>query len=233
MLTLHIFGPAFGLPDPSPFVIKAMMLLKLAGLDYATRRSDVRKAPKRKLPVLDDAGTLVPDSTFIRMHLERTRGVDFDAGFAPRERAVAWSVEKLLEDHLYWLAVHDRWMDDGNSERGPAKFFQSVPMPMRQVVKIMIRRKVRRNLWGQGAGRYDASERAALAERAIGAIADLLGDRRYLLGDRPCGADATLFAFVAAALAPGLEGPFHDATAGRANLVAYRDRMMAAYFPES
>ena len=34
MITLYTFGPAFGLPDPSPFVTKAEMLLKLAGLPY-------------------------------------------------------------------------------------------------------------------------------------------------------------------------------------------------------
>ena len=31
VITLYTFGPFFGLPDPSPFVMKAEMLLKLAG----------------------------------------------------------------------------------------------------------------------------------------------------------------------------------------------------------
>jgi hypothetical protein len=34
MITLKGFGPAFGLPDPSPFVTKVEMLLKMAGLPY-------------------------------------------------------------------------------------------------------------------------------------------------------------------------------------------------------
>ena len=41
MITLYTFGPAFGLPDASPFVIKAELLLKLAGLPYQTRRGNV------------------------------------------------------------------------------------------------------------------------------------------------------------------------------------------------
>ena len=32
MITLATFGPAFGLPDPSPFVTKADVLLKISGL---------------------------------------------------------------------------------------------------------------------------------------------------------------------------------------------------------
>jgi hypothetical protein len=32
MITLYTFGPYFGLPDPSPFVLKAEILLKMAEL---------------------------------------------------------------------------------------------------------------------------------------------------------------------------------------------------------
>jgi len=36
MITLYSFGPGFGLPDPSPFVTKAEVLLKMAELPYRT-----------------------------------------------------------------------------------------------------------------------------------------------------------------------------------------------------
>jgi hypothetical protein len=36
MITLYNFGPAFGLPDPSPFVMKVETLLKMARLPYRT-----------------------------------------------------------------------------------------------------------------------------------------------------------------------------------------------------
>ena len=39
-----------------------------------------------------------------------------------------------------------------------------------------------------------------LAARAIDAVALFLGDKRYFMGDRPCGADATVSAFVTNAL---------------------------------
>ena len=59
MITLHSFGPAFGLPDPSPFVTKAEVLLKMAGLPYTTETGGLGKAPKGKLPyIVDDAETI-------------------------------------------------------------------------------------------------------------------------------------------------------------------------------
>jgi hypothetical protein len=48
MITLFTFRPYFGLPDGSPFVIKAMLLLKFAGLAYSEDRGEFRKAPKGK-----------------------------------------------------------------------------------------------------------------------------------------------------------------------------------------
>ena len=91
MMVLHTFGPAFGLPDGSPFVMKAMLLLKFAGQPYEARPSNVTKAPKGKLPVLVDDGETIPDSTFIRLHLEQKYGFDFDAGYDARDRGIAWS----------------------------------------------------------------------------------------------------------------------------------------------
>jgi hypothetical protein len=53
-----------------------------------------------------------------------------------------------------------------------------------------------------------------------------------LMGDTPCGADATMFAFVTSIITPALESPIRDAAMAQANLVAYRDRVMQRYFPD-
>ncbi len=123
MITLYTFGPAFGLPDMSPFVTKAEMLLKLADLDYRTDTKGFNKAPKGKLPYIDDDGEVVADSTFIRWHIEKKYGVDFDSGLDAGERATAWAFEKMFEDHVYWTVLHARWIDDENFDCGPRVYF--------------------------------------------------------------------------------------------------------------
>jgi glutathione S-transferase len=127
MITLYTFGPAFGLPDPSPFVIKAETLLKMSGLPYQTRTGELGNAPKGKLPYIEDDGELVADSTFIRWHLERKHRVDFDRGLDAEQRATAWAFEKMAEDHLYWALVDALWLDDTNFRKGPATFFARFP----------------------------------------------------------------------------------------------------------
>src|SRR5215211_9246120 len=109
-----------------------------------------RKALNGKLPYIDDNGTIIADSTFIRWHIETKYGFDFDAGYDARERATAWAVEKMLEEHAYWALVFERWMIDENFDRGPRTFFNRAPAPIRPLIIAVVRRKVRGNLRGQG-----------------------------------------------------------------------------------
>jgi glutathione S-transferase len=231
-ITLYGFGPFLGTPDSSPFVIKVMLLLELGGLPYRVLRGNPFTAPRRLLPFIDDDGVRVADSTFIRLHLERKYGVDFDAGLSAEQKAVAWSVERMCEDHLYFAMLEARWLDRANFANGLGRhMFGGVPMPLRPLVKVMLRRMNAKRLHGHGIGRHGPGEIAALALRDIDALAVLLGDRPHLMGDRPCGADATLFALVTAILTPPLDTPLRTAMAAHANLVAYRDRIGNRYFP--
>ena len=67
MITLYTFGPLLGLPDGSPFVTKAMLLLKMAGLDYREDRNGYLKAPKGKLPYIDDDGEKYREEIWFRL----------------------------------------------------------------------------------------------------------------------------------------------------------------------
>ena len=194
MITLYTFGPNFGLPDPSPFVTKVEMLLKIGKLAYRCDTSGFNTAPKGKLPYIkDEDGTLVADSTLVRAHLEHTRGIDFDAGLSPQARATALAFQRLCEEHLYWTVVWARWMDGENFNRGPRDFFAAAPAPVRPLIIAMVRRQVKRDLKGQGIGRHTLDEINLLARQDLRAIASHLGDKLYFMGDTVTGIDATVF----------------------------------------
>jgi glutathione S-transferase len=232
VITLYNFGPAFGLPDPSPFVMKAETLLMMAKLPYRTDTGGFSKAPKGKLPYIEDDGVVVADSTFIRWHLEKKYRIDFDSGLDASQRATAWAFEKMIEDNLYWVVVRDRWMDDGNFRKGPIRFFDRVPAPIRPLAVALIRRKVRGALRGQGIGRHSDDEVVALATRSIDAVAGFLGDKPFLFGADPTGIDATVFAFVAGALCPHFASRTRIAAERHENLRRYVGRMTARFYPD-
>ena len=231
MITLYKFGPGFGLPDPSPFVIKAEILLRLAGLPYEVDIKGFGKAPKGKLPFIRDDGETIADSTFIRFHIERKYGFDFDEGLTAEQKGVAWAVEKMCEDHLYWAIIDARWFDEANFARGPADYFKRAPAPIRPIVKALVMRDLKKRTVGHGMGRHRKPEIEELARHDLAAIAGVLGDKPYLTGGEPQGVDATVFGSVAACLCKNIETPVRTAAESHANLVAYRDRMMQRFYP--
>ena len=228
MLTFHGFGPAFGLPDPSPFVMKSEIQLKMAGVPYKFVRGGPQDAPKGKIPYIQVGAHRLGDSTFIRAYIEREHGFDFDHGLSSEQRAQAWAIERMLEDHLYFALVNERWLDDENFTKGPSHFFDAAPAGVRETA----RQQVRANLHGHGLGRHRQEEIVQLGGCSLSALSVLLGRKPYLFGDEPCGVDATAFAFTACILAPYFTGPLRKRAEAHENLIAYRDRMMERFYPD-
>lgn len=232
MIILFGSGPNFGLPDASPFVTKAETLLRMSKLPFEKALTNFSKAPKGKIPYIDDDGELLGDSTLIRWHIEKKYGIDFDHGLTSEQRATAWAFEKMAEDNLYWGIVHTRWMDDANFDKGPREFFKAAPAIIRPFFVAMIRRQIRKSLHSQGLGRHSATEIAELESRSLQAIADYLGSKPFFMGAEPTGADATIFAFVTSAMCPVFQSPLQQAAASHDNLRRYAGRMAARFYPE-
>jgi glutathione S-transferase len=231
VITLHGFGPFLGTPDSSPFVIKVMLLLKLAGLPFRTVRGNPFRGPHRFLSYIQDDGGLVADSTLIRFHIERKYQFDFDQGLRIEQKATAWAVERMCEDHLYFAMLDLRWVDVANFRTGLSRhMFGAIPAPVRPIVKSVMRRMNAKRLRGHGIGRHPRARIAELAIRDLDALAAVLGDKPFLTGDQPCGADASVFGIVTAILTPPLDSPIRTVLQQHSNLVTYCDRITSRYF---
>jgi glutathione S-transferase len=68
--------------------------------------------------------------------------------------------------------------------------------------------------------------------RSLFALSVQLGDKPYLMGDEPCGTDATAFGALAGILTPYFSSPLRERTGHFGNLTAYVDRMMRQYYPD-
>ena len=232
MIKLYGSGRNFDLPDASPFVVKAETMLRMTKLPFEHRPMSFSKAPKKKIPYIEDDGLLLGDSTFIRWHLEQKYGIDLDDGLTPEQRAVAWAFEKMAEDNLYWTLIDLRWMIPDNFEKGPKVFFRMVPAPARPLVVGMVRRQVRKNLYSHGMGRHSRADIARLGTRSVAAVADYLGDKPFFMGNEPTGVDAAIFAFVSGVLCPTFQSPIQQAAWSRDTLRHYVSRMTARFYPE-
>jgi glutathione S-transferase len=230
MIIVHGFGAYFEMPDGSPFVMKTMIQLKLAGLAYQHRASGIARAPRGKVPYIEDDGEIIADSALIRRHIERKYRVDLDAGLTPEQRAVAWSIGKMAEEHLYFALIDLRWRDDSNFEAGPAHFFDRLPTLLRPLVRRVGRARMIRTLHLQGTGRLSRDEVDDDAVRDIDSIATLLARNQYMMGDAATAADGFIYGVLANLLVPVFETRLRERIESQANLTAYVDRMATRFF---
>lgn len=232
MIILSGTGPNFGLPEASPYVTKTEVQLQMAGLDFERRRANPAEGPKGQVPFIDDGGQLIGDSTFIRMHIEREYGVDLDAGLSPLQRAQALAIEVMVDRELTQAMTYFRWMVPENFAKGPAKFFEFMPEDQREAYQANVLTHVKANFMARGMGRHSLAEIAMLAGRTLDALELFIGDKPYLMGDEPCGADAMVFATLAGAMTPFFDAPVRADAIRRPRLVAYVSRMMNAFYPD-
>jgi glutathione S-transferase len=232
MITLYGIGPGFSLPEISPYVTKTEVQLKMAGLGYRKAQGRGDRSPKGQLPFIDDDGELIADSTFIRAHLEAKYGVDLDEGLDAGQRAQAWAIERMIENHLCWCMTHSRWVLRANFDKGPAHFFDGAPEGARDALRQDVWRQVNANVRAVGIGRHADDEIADLGEKSLDALARMLGDRSYLMGERPAAVDAVMFAMLAAILTPFFDSPLRRRAERFGALTAYTGRMMRRFYPD-
>lgn len=233
MITLFQFDSAFGLPNASAFCMKVETYLRMVGLDYRLApRANIMKAPKGKMPWIEDDGRVVADSGFILDYLKERYGDPLDAHLAPRERALALAFRRLLEENLYWAVLYTRWFTPEGWVLTRPAFFGGLPPVLRDIVPALARRGVRKELWGHGIGRHSQDEIYAIGKADLTALAEFLGDKPYFMGEQPTSLDATAYAFLANVLWVPLETPLKAHAQKYPQLEAYCQRMQARYFPD-
>lgn len=232
MITLYQIPPAFGLPSLSPFCTKVENYLRMAGIPYETKVADLRKAPKGKVPFVKHEGRILADSTFIIDQLKKSYGDPLDAALTPEQHAIGHAVKRMLEEGTYFCGVYARWIVDGAFQEVKNTGFAFLPQPLRAIVPHIVRRKVRGNLYGQGTGRHTQEEVFDLGCRDLTALSNILGDKPFLLGDKPASYDATVAAFLGALIGPPFTNTMKEHLFSLPNLKPYYDRMWQRYYSD-
>jgi len=233
MIKLYQFPTAWGLPNLSAFCMKLEVYMRLAEIPYEiVTMADPRKAPKGKLPMIEHNGHRIADSEFCLYFLAEQATVDLDGHLSPAERAAGYGFQKMLDETFYWAMVYSRWIDDRVWPTLKTQFFGDFPPVVRDIFPAIIRRSVKRALHAQGTGRHSAKEIYFLADKCLQALSDYLGEKPYLLGERPTSFDATVYSFVANAAFVPFDTELRHSARSYENLMAYCARMKAAAFPD-
>ena len=233
MIKLYGFGANFGAADPSPFVLKVDLYMRMAGIEFETiaDMSNLRKAPKGKLPFIDDEGLRLGDSFFIIDHLKTKYAVELDQHLSDEQQAVAHLVSKSLDEGLYWSLVYSRWICDDTWPTIRQAFFGKLPFPLKQLVPPLARRGVVSALKKQGLGNHSVDEIQKIMNRSLQSLSAMLGHKAYFFGDKPSSFDASAFAFLTNFILIEIDNPFNEIARGYPNLVSYCQRINSEFYP--
>jgi glutathione S-transferase len=230
-IKLFQFPRMFAIPNLSPFCCKLETWLRIARIPYeVVDTPDPRKAPRGKLPFIEDGGVRIADSSLIIDHLIKTRGVDPDAGLDPRQRAIALLVQRTLEEHYAFVVAYTHLVWDGGVQHTRTRF-DAVPAFVRPMVANLVRGKVKKLLWNQGVLRYSHEQIIDSALRDWQAVLAMMG-APYFFGDEPTGVDAIVFGTLATTVLTPIDSPIRDFLKSQPACIQYVERMRSRFFPD-
>lgn len=234
MITLYQFAPTWGIPNLGQFNVKVETYLRMTNIPYNVVETMPLKAPKGKLPFIEDDGQNIADSRFIIEHLKANYGDPLDKGLSPEQLAIMVAMQRLLEEHLYWIGMYTRWQTtDENWQINKKAIFGGMPPVIGDIAALVYKWMIiRKQIYGQGTGRHNADEVFLLGKIDLDALSVFLADKAYFMGDKPTSLDASAFGVLINTVCGPIESPVKEYGQSKANLLAYCDRMMTEFYPE-
>lgn len=232
MIKLYSFGENLGVADPSPFVLKIDVYMRMANIQFESIPdvNNLRKSPKGKLPFIVDGDKTIADSHFIIAYLKNKFNVELDSDLSDIQKGMACLAGKSLDESLYWCLVYSRWASEDTWPRIKQAFFGSMPAPLKFIVPSLARKDVLSALKKQGMGKHSYNEIKLLSQETFQSLSSILGTQTYFFGEKPCTFDATAFAFLSQHICISLNNPINDLAREHSNLVDYCNNMKAQYY---
>ena len=232
MITLYGFSEAFGLADASPFVLKVDVYLRMAGLEFERKSaiSNLRQAPKGKLPYIVEGDKVIADSAFILDYLNVKPNVVMSSALSPEQRAQAYLYAKSLDENLYWCLMYSRWISAETWPQIKQVFFGDLPFPLNHGMSWLVRKNVRAAIYKQGMGRHSEDEVKQIFVYTLDSLSTLLGTNAYFMNDKPSFLDACVYGFLAEFILATIDNEFNAIAKRYENLARYCRQIHQQYY---
>jgi glutathione S-transferase len=230
MIELHQFKPVLGIPNASPFCMKAEAYLLYRDIPYKFVASSPRKSPSKLVPFIKDGAKSITDSEDIMDYFEAKQPQPLDADLSARDLATAKVMRIWIEQNLFWQITFMRWADPKGWENFSPILKSNIPRVMRGPAVYLIRRHLLTQMRRRGL-RADNSKAAYAKGRAqLDILADFLGDSGFAFGSTVSRLDLTIYAFVANISDQNQPNELRDYARSVENLSGYCARMKPLTF---
>lgn len=231
VVILHPLGRGITGPDTSHFVVKLETYLRFHNLPYKSdfNIDNYKLGPKQKVPWIEYNDVTLGDSQMIIEFLNKELNVDMDAHLSKQEKALAWAIQKWIEEFMYWISVQWTWVlfIEETFEDGISPF----PLDEKSAVKDWVANMT----YTAGIGRHSEEEILEMTVSNLRKFSDILGERQYIFGDKMSTVDCSAFGIFSQMrwLTPKSCPCYKVFEDGEiSNVVKYLDRIRDHYWPD-
>jgi len=235
MITLYGHVPAWGIPDLSPYVTSIDLYLRMTGQPYRMVVGLLDKAPKGKLPYIEDGTAVVADTSFILDYLKRTCGDTLDGRLGTRDEAVRLMLWRMMDESFYWYLIQARYRrDEDFALYDPLweLFYGHLTSDEKRLAVEATRERILVQFYQSGRGRLSWDEVEHMGCREIDAVCGWLGGEDYLFGTTPTSADCAVYAFLQGLIYVPFDNGIKAHALAKPQLRAYMARISERYYPE-
>lgn len=188
---LHVFPGNKYIPNMGHFVMKLETYLRINKIPYQLD-FNYQNGPKKKVPWIEYNGVTMGDSQLIIEYLNKQLNIDMNSHLSKQDRAVAWAVQKWLEEYTYWLNVFTRWIigwDDMMRYVNATKL-------MALFYTIFMKRQAVKYLYTVGVGRHSNEEIQQMVVKDLKQFSEILGDKKFIMGETITETDCAAFGII-------------------------------------
>lgn len=233
MIQLYQFPTFWDLPNLSVFCMKVETYLRMVKLPFEViPTSNPQKGPKGKLPYIREGEKVLADSSFIIADLKQRYGDPLDGHLSPQQKALGFALQRLLEEHLYWVLLYSRWINPSSFAVLKQMLFGNMPFPIKTIFPLLVQKKMRSALYQQGIGRHSEADIYHMGLEDLSVISTLLKESSFLLGNEPATIDACGYAFIANILYVPLSSPLKEYAESQPHFATYCEKMKTLFYEE-
>ncbi|CAB3411168.1 unnamed protein product [Caenorhabditis bovis] len=224
--------PANKIPNLSPYCLKIETFLRANRIKHEVHGTwlTLKQSPTGLLPFIELNGQQISDSQVIIWKLQKH--FDIKDELNGYDRGVARAVERMVDISTNYGLLVDKSVN--NAHLLLSRQVSNAPFPgivtnwLAKGFSDKMRKRVNSVL-----GKLDKDELKEVLRRDIQAIDDILGDKKFLFGDRITSTDCSVFGQIAAVCYLPYRQQITDLLEDDFPRVqAYCDRIRAHYFPE-
>jgi len=228
--------PRAVIPSISPFCLKLETWLRAADITYENVDCGFfTRSKEGMMPFVELNGKEYCDSSFTIRDLTKIFDKnDMFLGLSQADVGMGRAIEQMIENSTLMSYAYVRYGELAQelfSEKVlgiKLPFYFPLVMPMWRIKKTVLA-----NLKAHGIGRHERSEVINIGIEDLRALSVILGEKKFILGDKVTRVDATVFGTLAQILYLPLDTPHKRFIESECkNLVDYCQRIKHSYWPD-